>query len=61
MKILLIILGICVYILIGISYIAKTIYENPKKKTSPIETLFYIILWPVLIIIYFINKGLKKK
>ena len=60
MKIFLIVSSIAVYILIGIIYIAVIIFKNPKEKLHPISSLFTIILWPIVIIIRFINKVIKR-
>lgn len=61
MKIFLITLGVCLYTLIGISYIATNVFRNPKEKISPIATLFGIVLCPIGIVITLItSRGSKK-
>lgn len=61
MKIFLITLGICLYVLIGLSYVATNVFRNPKEKISPIATLFGIVFWPIGIVITLITtRGSKK-
>ena len=61
MKIFLITLGICLYVLIGLSYVATNVFRNPKEKISPIATLFGIVLWPIGIVITLItSRGSKQ-
>ena len=61
MKIFLITLGICLYVLIGLSYVATNVFRNPKEKISPIATLFGIVLWPIGIVITLVtSRGSKK-
>lgn len=61
MKIFLITLGICLYVLIGLSYVATNVFRNPKEKISPIASLFCILFWPIGIVITLItSRGSKK-
>lgn len=61
MKIFLITLGICLYVLIGLSYVATNVFRNPKEKISPIATLFGIVFWPIGIVITLItSRGSNK-
>lgn len=61
MKIFLIVLGICLYVLIGVTYLALMVFRNPKEKISPIASLFGIILWPIAIVITLISSRGSKK
>lgn len=61
MKIFLITFGICLYVLIGLSYVATNVFRNPKDKIPTIAILFDIVFWPIGIVITLItSRGSKK-